>query len=144
MSVDTMTALKITRTIRAPREAVWAAWTQPDQVKKWSCPVPDGVRRYESDLKVGGAFTLAMEVEGKAHTAFGTYREIDPPHRIAYTWDWKESPMGETLVTVEFAEKDGETVVTLTHEGFPDGEIKDSHVQGWTGCFVNLEALFAA
>ena len=144
MSVDTMNALKISRTIRADRESVWQAWTQPEQVEKWSCPVPGGVRGFEHDLRVGGSYTLAMEVEGKAHTAFGRYREVDPPSRLVYTWDWKEAPMGETLVTVEFEERDGATVVTLTHEGFPEAAIKESHVQGWTACLDHFEALLDA
>jgi uncharacterized protein YndB with AHSA1/START domain len=141
MSVDTRRGLTITRTIRADRDAVWDAWTQPAQAKKWSCPVPGGVRRYESDLRVGGAFTLAMEIEGQPHTAVGRYREIEPPSRLVYTWDWKETPMGETLVTVEFDETDGATLVTLTHTGLPNEAIAD-HEQGWTACMAHFEALF--
>lgn len=142
MSVETMNALKISRTIRADRKTVWDAWTRPELVRKWSCPVPGGVRRFESELRVGGAYVLEMEVEGKAHTAVGRYREVDPPRRLVYTWDWDEAPMGETVVTVDFEERDGATLVTLTHEGFPDAETKQSHVEGWSACVDNFEALF--
>jgi uncharacterized protein YndB with AHSA1/START domain len=143
MSVETTNSLRISRTIRADRQSVWDAWTRPEHVKRWSCPVPGGVRAFETDFRVGGAYMLAMEVEGKPHTAIGQYREIEAPRRLVYTWDWKEQSIGETLVTVEFEERDGATEVTLTHEGFPTAEARDNHDQGWMGCVQNLETLFA-
>lgn len=145
MSVDAMSTLRISRTIRADRQTVWDAWTRPEHVKKWSCPAPDGVRSFDADLRVGGAYTLAMAVDGKRHTAFGEYREVDAPRRLVYTWDWREEDqrMGETLITVEFEEKGDATVVTLTHEGFPASEAKDAHEQGWTACLEHFVRLFA-
>ena len=145
MSVETMSTLKISRTIRAGRQAVWDAWTRPEHVKKWSCPAPGGVRSFESDLRVGGAYTLAMEVEGTRYTAFGEYREIDAPRRLVYTWDWREEDhrVGETLITVEFEQQGEATLVTLTHEGFAAAEARDSHDQGWTACLEHFARLFA-
>jgi len=145
MSVETMNTLKISRTIRADRQSVWDAWTRPEHVMKWSCPAPDGMRSFENDLRVGGAYTLAMEVEGNRFTAFGEYREIDAPRRLVYSWDWREEDhrVGETLITVEFEEKGGVTLVTLTHEGFATVEARDSHDQGWTACLDHFVRLFA-
>ena len=145
MSVETMHTLRISRVIRADRTAVWNAWTQPEEMKKWSCPAPGGAHDVVSDFRVGGAYSIVMRVDGNEHTAFGTYREIDEPNRVVYTWDWKEDEhqVGETLVTVEFEDADGGTRVILTHEGFPTPEAKEAHGQGWTGCFQHLEALFS-
>lgn len=144
MSVDAVSALRITRTIRADRKAVWDAWTRPEHRKKWSCPEPGGVRSLTDDFRVGGSFDLVMEVDGAGHHAFGTYREIVEPSRLVYTWDWKEEEnrMGETVVTVEFHEVDGGTEVVLLHEGFPAVEARDGHDQGWTACLTHFEALF--
>jgi len=145
MSVDTMNSLRMTRLIKADQQAVWNAWTQPDLMKQWSCPEPGGVQDIKSDFRVGGAFTIAMQVEGNAHTAIGTYKEIDAPNRLVYTWDWKEEDqrMGETLVTVEFEARGDATEVTLLHAGFPAVEAKDGHEQGWGACLAHFEALFA-
>jgi uncharacterized protein YndB with AHSA1/START domain len=82
MSVETVSALRITRTIRADRRAVWDAWTQVEQRKKWSCPAPGGVQSITDDFRVGGSFDLIMEVDGNRHHAFGTYREIVEPSRL--------------------------------------------------------------
>ena len=84
-------------------------------MRQWSCPEPGGVQDIASDFRVGGSYTIAMRVDGKDHTAIGTYQEIDAPNRLVYTWDWKEEDnhMGETLVT-------GEVDRTTEYEqGFP-------------------------
>jgi uncharacterized protein YndB with AHSA1/START domain len=69
MSVETMNELRMTRTIHADQQAVWDAWTQPEHMKKWSCPDPTGVLEVEMDLKVSGAYRIVMEVEGNSHIA---------------------------------------------------------------------------
>ena len=144
MSVETEGIVHLTRVIRAERQKVWEAWTRPEHMRKWSCPAPGGAKEVVSDLRVGGSFSIHMEVEGKSHTAFGTYREIDAPRRLVYTWDWEEeeNAMGETLVTVEFNEVEGGTEVVLRHEGFPAAEARQGHEEGWGACLVHFEALF--
>ena len=144
MTIETVAALRMSRVIRADRQAVWNAWTRPEEMKKWSCPAPGGVKSITSDFRVGGAFDLLMEVDGQGHHAFGTYREIDEPRRLVYTWDWKEAEnaMGETVVTVTFTEVEGGTEVELVHEGFPAIEAKDGHEEGWGLCLSHFEALF--
>jgi len=146
MAVDTTDSLRMTRVIRAPRQAVWDAITQPEHMQRWMCPAPNGVESCSADLRVGGAYEVRMAVEGKRHTAFGTYREIDEPSRLVYTWDWRDSempPMGDTIVTIELTEVDGGTELVLVHEGFPAPEAKDGHEQGWGACLMHLEGMFA-
>lgn len=145
MTVHATNAIRITRVIQASPRAVWDAWTQPEQMKKWSCPAPGGAKRIDADFRVGGAFEIHMEVDGESHTAFGTYREIDEPHRLVYTWDWREEShaMGETTVTVEFRPEGEGTRVALVHEGFPAAEAKDGHAEGWALCMGHFEELFA-
>ncbi|NNG16089.1 MAG: SRPBCC domain-containing protein [Gemmatimonadales bacterium] len=146
MSTDTGTTLRVSRLINADPVTVWKAWTEADHLKQWSCPESATVAAAEVDLSVGGKYRLRMRgAEGKAHTAVGTYREITPPRRLVYTWDWEEedSRVGETLVTVEFTDLGGTTEVVLTHELFPNTEAKAAHEQGWTSCLNRLEQLFA-
>lgn len=142
MKSDIVTALRITRVIRTDRQKVWDAWTKPELMKAWACPAPGGLAEATSDLRVGGAFTMRMVVDGVEHNAFGTYREVDEPRRLVYTWDWREEDqsMGDTLVTVEFNEVDGGTEVVLQHEGFPVEEARAGHGEGWSACLANLDA----
>ncbi len=145
MSTKTSTSIRLTRTLRAARETVFRAWTEPEQMKSWSAPEGFTVAEVESDLRVGGRFRISMKSpEGDPHTAVGEYREVEPPRRLVYTWDWAEegAEMGDTLVTVEFREAGPEeTEVTLVHDLFPSQEAAENHEQGWTSCLNRLEKL---
>lgn len=145
MSTSIDTTLRLTRTIKASPARVFEAWTTPEQMRQWSCPEGLNLADVQIDLRVGGPFLLDMEdPEGGHHTAFGEYREIDPPHRLVYTWDWKQEGdrMGETLITVEFQASGEHTEVVMTHEKMPTIEMRDSHNEGWTSCLNRLERLF--
>lgn len=145
MSTNTTTSLRLTRVINASPDAVFRAWTDPAQLARWSCPEGMTVADVQVDLRVGGRYRIRMAgPEDNVYTAVGVYREIDRPRRLVYTWDWEEESIGETLVTVEFKARGGDTEVVLTHELFPDAEQKANHEQGWTSCLDKLERMFTA
>ena len=144
------TVLKITRTFHAPKAKVFEAWTTPGVLKQWFGPSAEfTVAVADVDLRVGGNYRLQMiDPGGESHTAIGTYREITRPEKLVFTWSWEAGhgcdgepmpEMGETLVTVEFLQKDDDTEMTLTHELFPDAQTRDKHNEGWTGCLARLE-----
>ena len=145
MTTATDTSLRLTRVIQADPAKVFEAWTKPEMLNQWSAPETMAVEA-EVDLRVGGRYRLLMKgSDGGVFTAVGEYREIDPPNRLSYTWKWEEEGNDhyDTLVTVEFNERDGATEVVLTHELFPDAEIAGKHTEGWTSCLNRLERLFA-
>lgn len=139
--LDAETALQIKRTFRATREKVFQSWTRPEALTQWCAPSETfSIPQAEVDLRVGGKYRIAMQApDGNMHTAIGTYREILPPQRLVFTWTWEGSPMPDTLVTLEFHERNGGTELVLTHELFPDAAAREHHVQGWTGCLGSLE-----
>src|SRR6267378_2175327 len=114
--------LRVERSFRAPPTRVFRAWTDPVQLACWADPEP-GDAVPEVDLRIGGRYEIAMRrPDGVVHRVVGTYREIDPPRRLVYTWRWATIPaFPETVVTVEFrARADGGTDLVLVHEGLPD------------------------
>ena len=141
MTIDTQTALQLTRIINVDPATAFDAWTQPEHIRRWSCPEDHTVSDSRVDLTVGGDYKLQMQSPEGTHTARGTYREIDRPHRLVYTWDWDEEgfQMGETVVTVEFQAHEAGTQVTVTHEGFPAPEATEEHLKGWESCLDGLE-----
>ena len=146
MSTETTSRLSITRVINADRERVFRAWTEPEQIKKWSCPETVTLVDATADLRVGGQYSLSMKIDDETTlVASGTYREIESPSRLVYTWDWDhgDHAVGETLVTVEFKELGEATEVVLTHDLFPSAEARDGHEQGWGSCLNQLENLYA-
>ena len=138
--------LEVKRTVRATRASAYRAWTEPDLLKKWFA-VSDGFTTpiAEVDLKVGGRYRLGMKAPGDNPILIvgGKYREITPDKRLVFTWRWETPNLSEpeTLVTVEFFERDNKTEIRLKHELFTDDASRDKHGDGWAGCFDNLERL---
>lgn len=138
MATVSARALQVSQTIEASAEKLFRAWTDPEELKHWWRMEEAGWSFADAsiDLRVGGSYRLGMKSPaGQTHVAIGVYREIDPPRRLVFTWEWEDpaSSVGETLVTVEFEELGGNTTrVTLTHERFPDSTRVANHERGWT------------
>ena len=142
-SATSAPTLEVRRTIRAPRQRVFDAWTTPEEVKRWSSPGPVEVERSEIDLRVGGAYKLYMRApDGATHRAFGVYREVDPPKRLVYTWSWETEPdVIDTVITVEFNDVgNGATEVVIRHAGLGTAKQRESHTQGWASILEKLSS----
>jgi len=145
MTTDTTLSLRLTRLIRADREAVFRAWTEPAAMREWFCPEGGTVDAAESDLRVGGRYRIAMRMPNGLSVATGVYREIDPPARLVFTWLWEEGvgpKEGETLVTVELAALGDATRLELIHEGFASADAREGHTQGWSSALDRLVGRF--
>jgi uncharacterized protein YndB with AHSA1/START domain len=80
------TELILERVVPLPPEAVWRAWTEPELLKRWFCPLPWQAVEAEMDLRPGGAFRTVMQgPDGTRMTHVGCYLEIDAPHRLVWT-----------------------------------------------------------
>ncbi len=145
-SVETMPrAVVLRRVFHAPPALVFDAFTKPEMLKEWWGHEDTTTPVAEVDLRVGGAYRL--EMVGKAGGRFalaGEFRVIEPPRKLAYTWNWVEGGpfKGETLVTLEFKDHSEGTELVLTHEGFDDPKIRDQHDQGWSSSFNCLDSYF--
>ena len=135
------TTLHLTRTFAAPREKVFRAWTEPEELKKWWGPEGYSTPTAEVDLRAGGTYRLGMMKlpKGDVFYLVGTYREVRPPEKLVYTWRWEsQADLGETLVTVEFRDRGNATEVILTHELFPTEKARQDHDKGWNSCLDRL------
>ncbi len=138
--------LEIERSFEAPAEAVFAAWTSEEVLRRWFYGQPGWeTPEAEVDLRVGGAVRIVMRdpVKGEDHGGGGHYTEVDPPKRLAFTWTWDRESR-ETLIEIEFEEIEGATTVSFTHSGLQDLESVRNHEEGWTVCFENLERALEA
>jgi uncharacterized protein YndB with AHSA1/START domain len=64
----------------------------------------------------------------------GTFLEIDPPHRIVFTWGWTQGsavPPGSTRVVVTLRPEAGGTRLVLRHHDLPDDGERRHHAAGW-------------
>ena len=144
--VGSEAVLSFQRTYAAPRERVFRAWTDPEEIKLWMAPGDDfTIPTAEVDLQIGGKYKIAMKSpDGNLNVVAGTYKEIRPPEKLVFTWTWIEGGMdvGETLVTVEFREQGEKTEVSVTHDLLPTDEARQAHSDGWNGCLGRLEKRF--
>ncbi|HEV7365545.1 MAG TPA: SRPBCC domain-containing protein [Gemmatimonadales bacterium] len=124
--------LQVRRVFPVSPERLFRAWTTPEELKRWHAPDPLTVPLVEIDLRVGGSYRIHMrEPGGIEHRVGGTYRVVDPPRRLVYTWK-HDNEDTVTQVTLEFKPQGSGTELVLTHEGFPSEDDRNSHEQGWT------------
>jgi uncharacterized protein YndB with AHSA1/START domain len=138
--------LVIDRDIKAPREAVFAAWTDPARAAAWWCPSDCTLLSCEMDVRPGGRWHRRMRVpSGDVIAKFGVYREVVPGVRLVFTYatDYGNGTTDpETLVSLSFTDLGGgRTRLTLWHTGFEAVPVRDSHIGGWT---TTLERLASA
>jgi uncharacterized protein YndB with AHSA1/START domain len=141
IATDDKTSLQIRRSYKAPIAKVYAAWTDPEQMKLWMAP-NDAFKESEitMDVRVGGRYRIVMHApDGEIHRVGGVYREIIPNRKLVYTWAWESTPERESLVTLEFTPSGEGTEMVLTHQRFADKEARDKHNDGWIGCLGRLE-----
>jgi uncharacterized protein YndB with AHSA1/START domain len=139
--------VRITRIIDAPREEVFRAWTEPEQIRQWWGPGEFTCPEAEVDLRPGGSYRLAMQpTAGDAFIVGGTYREVEPPVRLVYTWRWETGPAAdgsESLLTVEFHARGDQTELIVIHTEFPESHGPAPYQMGWEGGLDKFEALLA-
>lgn len=132
-------------TYRAPRQAVFRAWTDPDALKQWFRPGGHRPIKTQIDLRVGGRFYIEMQTaDGRTYDITGEFQVVQPPEKLVLTWLCSLHDYPPTLLTLEF-EEDGEgTEVILTHEGFPDEPSMTDFINGWPPALEALDTLLAA
>jgi uncharacterized protein YndB with AHSA1/START domain len=136
--------LVATRTFDAPARIVFRAWTTPELFRRWWVPTSFGltVLSYEADVRVGGGYRLVFRhpAAPEPMAFFGTYREVTPHSRLAWTNDEAGDAGHVTTVTLE--ERGGRTLLVV-HDLYPSKDALDEAIaSGATGALPEqFEAL---
>lgn len=149
----------ITRSLDAPRDLVWKAWTEQERMEWWG---PKGVEivSCEIDLRPGGMFHYCMQTED-GHEMWGRWliREVAAPDRLVFVSSFSDAEGGitrhpasdqwplEMLSTITFHEGHGKTLLTVkwipinatAEEIKTFHESRESMQQGWSGSLERLE-----
>jgi uncharacterized protein YndB with AHSA1/START domain len=78
--------------------------------------------------------------------ARGTFREVVPVHRLAYSFGWEgdqEVPPGSGLIEIDLIDRDGGTLLRMTHSGLPNAAMCASHDRGWAHYLGRLTMIAA-
>ena len=110
--------ISITRIFDAPRDLVWRAWTEAEQLARWFMPHGFTVPECEVDLRPGGTFRMMVrDPNGMESPTGGEFMEVDPLERLVFTTAAFEGPDGVPLFevrnTATFADRGDKTELTL-------------------------------
>ncbi len=146
--------LVIERIFDAPRERVWKAWTDPEQMMRWWGPENFTAPVCKIDFRVGSKYHFCMRSpDSREYWSTGIYREIVPNRKIVYTDSFADEKGNvvsadyygmssdfpkELLVTVTLEDMGGKTKQILKHKGFPPGRHMDDARDGWSTSFDKL------
>jgi uncharacterized protein YndB with AHSA1/START domain len=141
--------IRFRRAVRAAPAVVFAAWTEPDQLRRWWGPAEWTLVVCEVDLRVGGGYRFVhQDRDGARYGTRGTYLRIEPGALLVNTFTFDGTPGRESTDTVEFRPAGGGTLVcgTSEHESIA---ARDAHVgggmeRGMRDTYRRLDALLAA
>ncbi len=95
--------IHIERTFEAPRDRVYAVFTDPALIPEWYGPRGTTVTVDKMDVRSGGDWRFVSRNSDGSETAFrGTYREVTPPERIVQTFEWEPMAGHVSLETATF------------------------------------------
>jgi uncharacterized protein YndB with AHSA1/START domain len=133
--------VRLFRMVQAQPPRVFEAMTDPEQVAKWWGPEGFTCPEVTLDLRVGGAYRIAMQPsDGQLFHLVGRYVEVERPSRLAYTFRWEppDPDDRENVARIALRERDGATEVALTHGPFATEARRELHKAGWTDTLIRL------
>ena len=140
--------LVVTRTFNGPARLVFEAWTKPELFRQWWVPKSMGMSLLSCimDVRVGGRYRLEFAHGDSQSAFFGTYKEVTPHSRLA--WTNEEGGDSGQVTTVTFEERGGKTLLVM-HDLYPskealDGAIASGSTGGMGETFEQLDELLAA
>jgi uncharacterized protein YndB with AHSA1/START domain len=136
--------LILDRTLPAPRPAVWEALTSPRRLAEWWGPKGFTIPEIEFEPQVGGRYRITMQPpEGEPFHLEGEFREVDPPARLAFTFNWDppDPDDRETLAELTLDDRGEETEVGFRQGRFATEERRALHEGGWSDSLDKLAEL---
>jgi uncharacterized protein YndB with AHSA1/START domain len=137
--------IHISRSFPATREALYKAWTDPDQLKQWWHPLGRRLKDVTNDVRPGGRVAYHFD-DGLEIT--GEYSEVQDGRHLVYSWNWNlpNEPVdnAQYLLRVDFREEGGESVLEVRQENFSSQQAIKPHQEGWEHALDRLEDFLEA
>jgi uncharacterized protein YndB with AHSA1/START domain len=140
--------IQIERVFDAPRERVFAVFTDPELIPEWWGPRGTTAIVDQMDVRPGGAWRFRINNSDGVETGFrGTYREVTPPERIVQTFEWEGMPghiAVETAIFEDLGDRTKLTTTSLFHTTEErDGMLSSGMEKGASETYARLEELLA-
>jgi uncharacterized protein YndB with AHSA1/START domain len=134
--------LHLEKVLQAQAERVFAACVEPGKLAEWWGPAGFTSPSLELDVRTGGGYRITMQPpDGEAFHLRGEFREVDPPRRLVYTFEWEEPDPDDrqTLVSLSFLDHGQGTKLVLDQGPFATEARRALHEAGWTESLERLE-----
>jgi uncharacterized protein YndB with AHSA1/START domain len=136
------------RVFDAPREAVFAAFTDPGLIPKWWGPRHMTTVVDQMDVRPGGVWRfVAHDHDGQEQGFRGIYREVTPPERIVQSFEWEGMPghvVIDTVIFEDLGERTKLTTISLFHTTEErDGMLSSGMERGLGESHERLEEMLA-
>jgi uncharacterized protein YndB with AHSA1/START domain len=138
--------LRLEKVLRAPRERVFAACVEAEELAEWWGPTGFTVPNVELCVRVGGRYRITMQPpDGGAFHIAGEFRKVEPARRLVYTFEYEEPDPDDqvTVVTVSFLEYGDGTKLVLEQGPFATKDRHALHETGWTETLDRLDRFLA-
>lgn len=137
-----LTSIRVEREFAAQPRAVFDAWVVSETASRWLFSTETSVMTCVMDPRPGGAYRIERTEVDESYVAVGEYREVNPPHRLVFTFGMPQFAPGFATVTVEVEPAGAGTRMRLTQDSVPP-EHKDAIREGWSAMFDLLERALA-
>ena len=136
--------LEMTRVFGASRERVFEFVSDPALLARWWGPRGFSIPSIDFTPRVGATYRISMQPpHGEAFQLTGTFREVDAPSHVAFSFEWEPADPDddETLAELSFEAIDDSTEVRLRQGFFRTEARRALHRDGWTESFDKLSEL---
>ncbi len=140
--------IHVERIFEAPRDRVFAAYTDPELIPEWWGPRGTAAIVDRMDVRAGGDWRFVIRNSDGSETGFrGTYREVTAPERIVQTFEWEGMPGYISVETATFEDL-GDRTKVVTTSIFHTTEERDGMLQsgmegGLNETYARLDELLA-
>jgi uncharacterized protein YndB with AHSA1/START domain len=138
--------LEISRVLPGRPSRVFSLFSDANELVKWWGPEGFKTPALQFHPSTGRRYRIEMQPPGgQAFYLAGEFREVDPPNRLSYTFEWEDPDPDdvETLVELSFRDVGESTEVVLTQGPFKTEARRSLHHNGWTDGFNKLQRLLA-
>jgi uncharacterized protein YndB with AHSA1/START domain len=139
--------LRLDRVVPGSASAAYEAFTDPARLARWWGPKGFTIPGLDFEPRPGASYRIEMQPpEGDSFYLAGEFREVDPPHKLAFTFRWEDPDPDdvENVAEIVFEDEGESTRVRLVQAPFRTEDRRALHHDGWTDSFDKLEELLSS
>lgn len=133
--------LTVSKEFNCSKDALYDAWTQPEQLKQWWKPMGNTLTDVVNDIRHGGEVKYMFK--DNLLTIDGKYEKVKDHSLLEYTWNWhlkaERTESAPYKLSVRFDGDNNSSSISVTQTGFQREENVQPHKQGWVQGLQQLQ-----